>query len=87
MSGLAVTDHGGLYGVVRFETAAREVGLRPIIGVEIELADSAVPDPVGLVIPGRREVRRVASRSSVAARTGRPSRNARRSSANSRAEL
>ncbi|HEX7490132.1 MAG TPA: PHP domain-containing protein [Candidatus Limnocylindrales bacterium] len=62
MSGLAVTDHGGLYGVVRFETAAREVGLRPIIGVEIELADSAVPDPTGLVIPGRREVRRGARR-------------------------
>ena len=58
MSGLAVTDHGGLYGVVRFEAAARGVGLRPIIGVEIELADAAAPDPTSLVIPGRREVRR-----------------------------
>jgi DNA polymerase III alpha subunit len=58
MSGLAITDHGGLYGVVRFETAAREAGLRPIIGIEIELADAAVPDQAGLVIPGRREVRR-----------------------------
>jgi DNA polymerase III alpha subunit len=58
MSGLAVTDHGGLYGVVRFETAAREAGLRSIIGIEIELVDAAVPDPGALVIPSRREVRR-----------------------------
>ena len=42
LSGLAVTDHNGLYGVVRFSTAAREAGLRPVIGVEIELADAAV---------------------------------------------
>jgi len=54
MSGLAVTDHGGLYGAVRFATAAQEAGLRPVIGVEIELADAAVPDPVGIVVPGRR---------------------------------
>ena len=31
LSGLAVTDHNGLYGVVRFATAAQEVGLRPVI--------------------------------------------------------
>ncbi len=54
MSGLAVTDHGGLYGVVRFATAAQEAGLRPVIGIEIELADAAVPDPAGVVVPGRR---------------------------------
>jgi len=54
MSGLAVTDHGGLYGVVRYSTAAREAGLRPVIGLEIELADAAVPDPAGIVVPGRR---------------------------------
>jgi DNA polymerase III alpha subunit len=54
LSGLAVTDHGGLYGVVRFASAAREAGLRPVIGIEIELADAAVPDPAGVVIPARR---------------------------------
>ena len=59
LSGLAVTDHGGLYGVVRFATAAREAGLRPVIGVEIELADAAVPDPAGVVIPVGRPRRRV----------------------------
>ena len=33
MSGLAVTDHNGLYGVVRFAAAANEAGLHPIIGM------------------------------------------------------
>jgi len=41
LSGLAVTDHDGLYGVVRFATAAEAAGIRPIIGVEIELQDAA----------------------------------------------
>jgi error-prone DNA polymerase len=54
LSGLAVTDHNGLYGVVRFAAAAQEAGLRPIIGVEIEMADAAVTDPAGYVIPPRR---------------------------------
>ena len=54
LSGLAVTDHNGLYGVVRFAAAAQEAGLRPVIGVEIELADAAAPDLARVVIPGRR---------------------------------
>ncbi|HEX7399624.1 MAG TPA: PHP domain-containing protein [Candidatus Limnocylindrales bacterium] len=58
LSGLAVTDHGGLYGVVRFATAAEEAGLHPVIGVEVELVDPLVPDPGGLVMPGRRRARR-----------------------------
>ena len=57
LAGLAVTDHQGLYGVVRFATAVAEAGLRPIIGVEIELADPAVPDPAGVVVPDRRQGR------------------------------
>src|SRR6185369_3220128 len=57
LSGLAVTDHDGLYGVVRFATAAEAVGIRPIIGVEIELLDAAAPDPGGIVLPARRRVR------------------------------
>ncbi|MHB1415908.1 MAG: PHP domain-containing protein, partial [Chloroflexota bacterium] len=31
---LAATDHDGLYGAVRFWKAAREAGIRPILGVE-----------------------------------------------------
>ena len=34
MSGLAVTDHDGLYGVVRFTTAAHAALVRPVIGIE-----------------------------------------------------
>ena len=37
LTGLAITDHQGLYGVVRFASAAREAGLNPIVGLEIEL--------------------------------------------------
>jgi len=58
LSGLAITDHQGLYGVVRFSTAAREAGIRPVLGVEIELIDAAVPDPERIVVPPRRAVRR-----------------------------
>ena len=32
LSGLAVTDHDGLYGVVRFTTAAQAAGIRPVSG-------------------------------------------------------
>ncbi|HEY2916701.1 MAG TPA: PHP domain-containing protein, partial [Candidatus Limnocylindrales bacterium] len=51
---LAVTDHDGLYGVVRFALAAEAAGIRPILGVEIELLDAAVADPAGVVVPTRR---------------------------------
>jgi DNA polymerase III alpha subunit len=58
LSGLAVTDHGGLYGVVRFATAAEEAGLRPIVGTEIELLDPLAPDPDGVVGPRRKSRQR-----------------------------
>ena len=50
LSGLAVTDHQGLYGAVRFSAAAREAGLRAIVGMEVELLDPAVPDPERIVV-------------------------------------
>ena len=37
MSHLALTDHDGLYGAVRFHTAAVARGLHPIIGLEVGL--------------------------------------------------
>ncbi len=37
MTHLALTDHDGLYGAVRFHTAARARGLVPIIGLEVGL--------------------------------------------------
>ena len=51
LSGLALTDHHGLYGVVRFAEAARAFGLATIFGAEVTLdaADDrvGVPDPSG----------------------------------------
>src|SRR4029079_4001542 len=57
LSGLAVTDHDGLYGVGRFATAIEGVGIRPILGIEIELLDAVAPDPAGVVLPARRRLR------------------------------
>jgi DNA polymerase III alpha subunit len=58
LTGLAVTDHAGLYGAVRFVGAAEEAGLHPLVGIEIELLDAAVPDPERIVISPRRPRRR-----------------------------
>ena len=35
---LAITDHDGVYGAVRFSYAARELGLQPIVGMEASMA-------------------------------------------------
>ena len=37
MPALAVTDHDGLYAAITFHKAARELGVKPIIGAEITL--------------------------------------------------
>lgn len=37
MPALAITDHDGLYGIVRFYREAREMGIQPIIGIEMML--------------------------------------------------
>ncbi|MES2211272.1 MAG: PHP domain-containing protein, partial [Chloroflexota bacterium] len=58
LTGLAITDHLGLYGVVRFAAAAEAAGLHPVIGLEVELLDAAIGDPSGIVVPGRRPSRR-----------------------------
>ncbi|MDI7276524.1 MAG: DNA polymerase III subunit alpha, partial [Anaerolineae bacterium] len=38
---LAITDHDGLYGAIPFYLAARERGIKPIIGAEVTLADGS----------------------------------------------
>jgi len=43
LNALAITDHDGLYGIVRFNEAAREAGLRTLFGAELTLG----PGPVG----------------------------------------
>jgi error-prone DNA polymerase len=61
LTGLALTDHNGMYGVVRFAEAAEAVGMPTIYGAELSLdipiprtkteqltaARSGMPDPVG----------------------------------------
>src|SRR5208283_3442431 len=37
-SGLALTDHGVLYGVVPFYRACKSAGVKPIIGCEVYVA-------------------------------------------------
>src|SRR5438093_12778260 len=59
LTALALTDHDGLYGVVRFAEAAHAVGLATVFGAELTLdlprAQAGVPDPEGrhLVILAR----------------------------------
>jgi len=38
MDSLAITDHGVLYGIIEFYRAAKEAGIKPIIGCEIYVA-------------------------------------------------
>src|SRR6266516_2693736 len=51
LSALALTDHDGLYGVVRFAEAARAVGLPTVFGAELTLdllrPQVGVADPAG----------------------------------------
>src|SRR3954454_12409698 len=50
---LALTDHDGLYGAVRFAEAATELGMRTVFGAELSLAQAGLvprteqPDPPG----------------------------------------
>ena len=50
LAALALTDHDGLYGVVRFAEAARAAGLPAVFGAELSLAGgprTGVADPDG----------------------------------------
>ncbi len=44
MPALAITDHGTMFGVVEFYNAAREAGVKPIIGVETYMAARRMHD-------------------------------------------
>jgi error-prone DNA polymerase len=51
LEALALTDHDGMYGVVRFAEAARGLGMRTVFGAELSVGLTApqngVPDPEG----------------------------------------
>ncbi|CAB4733720.1 unannotated protein [freshwater metagenome] len=59
LQALAITDHGGFYGVVRFAEAARAVGLPTVFGAELTLnateqrTASADPDGRHLILLAR----------------------------------
>jgi DNA polymerase-3 subunit alpha len=40
MTSLAITDHGSMHGVIDFYTAAKEAGVKPIIGCETYVAET-----------------------------------------------
>ena len=41
MDSLAITDHGVMYGVIDFYRAAREAGIKPVIGCEVYVAPNS----------------------------------------------
>ncbi|MEV0129968.1 error-prone DNA polymerase [Dactylosporangium sp. NPDC050688] len=51
LSAVAITDHDGFYGVVRFAEAARELDIRTVFGAELSLGlpgpQQGEPDPQG----------------------------------------
>src|SRR4029077_18935910 len=51
LAALAITDHDGFYGVVRFAEAARAVDLPTVFGTEVTLGakqlPNGIPDPAG----------------------------------------
>ncbi len=51
LAALAITDHDGFYGVVRFAEAARALGLPTVFGSELTLGakqlPNGIPDPAG----------------------------------------
>src|SRR5690625_7851423 len=51
LDALALTDHDGLYGVVRFAEAGRRLGVPTIFGAELSLGQqetmTSSPDPAG----------------------------------------
>ncbi len=40
MDSMAITDHGAMYGVIDFYTAARDEGIKPIVGCEVYVAET-----------------------------------------------
>lgn len=79
---IALTDHNGLYGVVRFAEAAAEVGMATVFGAELSLGQVARtddPDPPGphlLVLArgpeGYRRLSRQIAAAHLAGQKGRP---------------
>jgi error-prone DNA polymerase len=50
LQALALTDHNGFYGVVRFAEAARTLGLATVFGSELTISSATGQDPRHLVV-------------------------------------
>ncbi len=44
MSAVAITDHGNMYGAIKFYKLAKKAGIKPIIGVEAYIAERGLKD-------------------------------------------
>ena len=67
LEALALTDHNGFYGIVRFAEAARAVGLRTVFGAELTLAPKKSPTKKS---PAKERRRQSSSRSANLSRPG-----------------
>jgi DNA polymerase-3 subunit alpha len=63
MESLAITDHGSMYGVIDFYLAAKEAGIKPILGCEFYVApvgrhsrEAGDKNPYHLILLARNEV-------------------------------
>ncbi|HET7701315.1 MAG TPA: DNA polymerase III subunit alpha [Candidatus Limnocylindria bacterium] len=72
MDALALTDTNGLYGAVRFWNAAREAGIRPIFGVELETIDAGHLVLIAQDERGWRSLCRIVSAAQLAGEKRRP---------------
>ena len=70
LTALAVTDHNGLYGVVRFAEAARAVGLPTVFGSEITVQSADGPQHLVVLADGPSGYARLARALSVAQLAG-----------------
>src|SRR5690606_16732820 len=69
MPAVALTDRGNLFGLVKFYRKAMAAGIKPVIGVDLQVAngsDSAKPDALVLLcqdLDGYRNLTRLVTRS------------------------
>jgi DNA polymerase III subunit alpha len=47
MKALAITDHGNMYGVLRFTDVAKKHGIKPLVGCEVYVTDGSMHDKRG----------------------------------------
>jgi error-prone DNA polymerase len=70
LSAMALCDRNGLYGAPRFYTAAKEHGLRPIVGSELTLEDGSVLPVLVMNRTGYRNLCRMLTRAQLRAPKG-----------------